>query len=809
MNLAEYRARPAALADYLPWAGLIAPGVVLNKDGSFQRSARFRGPDLDSSTEHELVGATARINNALKRLGSGWAIFIEAERYPASDYPQSEFPDGLSRLIDEERRAAFEEVGAHFESIYHLTLLFLPPPETRARAGQWLFESTREQSVDWTEHLAGFVTESDRFLSLLDAVLPEIRWLNDEETLTYLHGTVSTQRHPVAVPETPFPLDGLLIDQPLTGGLAPMLGNAHVRAVSVRGFPTSTSPGVLDDLNRLGFAYRWCTRFLFLDKAEAERELKKVRRQWFAKRKGIVTLLRETIFQTESPLIDNDATNKAADADAALQELGSDAVAYGYVTSTVIVIDSDAAQADEKRQAIERAIQNRGFIAIAESFNATEAFLGSLPGQAYANVRQSPISTINLAHLMPVSAVWAGPAWNEHLKGPPLMMTRTDGATPFRLNLHIGDVGHTMVVGPTGAGKSVLLATLILQFLRYSNARVFAFDKGRSVRATVLGLDGQFYDLGAQGSIAFQPLSQLSDEAELTWAADWIGSRVRHEGIEITPDIKDSIWSALVSLSAAPTPERTLTGYCALLQSNRLRQALAPYTLSGPHGRLLDADEDRLGLSRIQGFEMEELMHTPSAVLPVLTYLFHKLEQWFDGSPTLLVLDEAWVYLDDPTFASRLREWLKTLRKLNVSVIFATQSLADVQRSSIAPALIESCPSRIFLPSPQATEPQLKPIYEGFGLNARQIDIVAHAIPKRHYYYQSRLGNRLFELGLGPVALAFVAASRPEDQRDIDELVQTLKPEAFAPKWLRRRGLDWAADLYRQFSRMHHTGDPS
>ena len=132
-------------------------------------------------------------------------------------------------------------------------------------------------------------------------------------------------------------LDALLADEPLTGGLAPMLGSQHLRVVSVRGFPTSTWPGLLDDLNRLGFAYRWNTRFLCLDKAEAERELGRLRRQWFAKRKNIAALLRETIFQQESPLVDSDASNKAADADAALQELGGDQVSFGYVTTTVTV----------------------------------------------------------------------------------------------------------------------------------------------------------------------------------------------------------------------------------------------------------------------------------------------------------------------------------------------------------------------------------------------------------------------------------------------------------------------------------------
>jgi type IV secretory pathway VirB4 component len=253
-------------------------------------------------------------------------------------------------------------------------------------------------------------------------------------------------------------------------------------------------------------------------------------------------------------------------------------------------------------------------------------------------------------------------------------------------------------------------------------------------------------------------------------------------------------------LASAPKAERTLTGLSVLMQSNRLRQALQPYTLKGPYGRLLDADHDRLGHADVLCFEMEELMHGKSAVLPILTYLFHRLEARFDGSPTLLILDEAWVFLDDPLFAGRIREWLKTLRKRNVSVVFATQSLSDIQRSTIAPALIESCPTRIFLPSPQATEPQLRTVYEGFGLNDRQIELIARATPKRDYYYHSRLGARMFDLALGPVALALVAAARREDQQVMDKLMATLEGESFASVWLRHKGLGWAADLATTFS---------
>ncbi len=798
LHLAEYRHRPTALADYLPWAGLVAPGVVLNKDGSFQRSARFRGPDLDSATPSELVTSTARLNNALKRLGSGWAMFVEAMRHPAQPYAASEFPDGLSWLIDQERCADFQS-AANFESSYMLTLVYLPPRESQAKLSHWMIESKKPQAVDWTEQLTGFVTQTDRFMGLLEGLMPEIGWMDDEQTLTYLHSSVSNKQHAVRVPKVPFHLDALLTDSPVTGGLAPLLGDQHLRVLTVRGFPTATWPGLLDELNRLPFGYRWMTRFIFLDKTAAERELVKLRRQWFAKRKSIVTLLRETIFQQESPLVDTDADNKAADADAALQELGSDAVSFGYVTAAIVVMDPDAAVADEQRKAIERIIQGRGFVTIHETFNAVEAWLSSIPGHVYANVRQPLVSTLNLAHLMPLSALWAGPERNAHLEAPPLIITRTDGATPFRLVTHVGDVGHTLIVGPTGAGKSVLLSMLMLQFRRYAGSQIFVFDSGGSMRASVLGLGGEHYDLGATTDIAFQPLARIDEESERAWAAEWIAGLLAHENLLITPEVKDTLWSALASLSTAPVGERTLTGLSVLLQSNRLRQALQPYTLSGSHGRLLDADQDRLGQSAIQCFEMQALMQAKTAVLPILTYLFHRLEDRFDGPPTLLILDEAWMFLDDPIFSGRIREWLKVLRKRNVSVVFSTQSLSDIQRSTIAPAIVESCPSRIFLPSPQAMEPQLRGVYESFGLNARQIELIARATPKHDYYYHSRLGARLFELALGPIALAFAGASSPEDHRVMDELRQSATDAPFAMRWLRHKRLEWAAELLESF----------
>lgn len=799
INLSEYATSPSLLADYLPWACLVAPGIILNKDGSFQRVAEFRGPDLDSSTVEELVSVCARINNALKRFGSGWALYFEAARNPALDYPASDWRDPVAWLIDEERRSLFEgrsENDLLFESSYYFTFQFLPPPDSVGRIEDALIERPDgEEKIDAADYLQRFIQETTKALNLLKGVIPSAEFLSDDGTLTYLQSCVSPKRHFVKSPETPAYLDAILGGAGLTGGLEPMIGDEHLRVISIQGFPSMTEPGLLDELNNLGFSYRWSTRYLPMDKLEAHKVLTRYRRQWFAKRKSVMSLLKEMITNETSALVDTDAANKAADADAALQSLGGDHVSFGYITTAIAVHHASSNIADEMIREVERVINGRGYVSIRETVNAVDAWLGTLPGHAYANVRQAPVHSLNLAHMMPLSAVWAGPDQNKHLDGPPLLYATTASQTPFRIVTHQGDVGHSLIVGPTGAGKSVLLSLLALQFRRYQDAQVFFFDKGGSATAATYAIGGDHYKLGGDDSLCFQPLSQIDDDTQRAWALDWVCGLLVHEQIAIEPDVKEAAWSALTSLATAPRAERTMTGLSALMQSNRLRQALEPYTLNGAHGALLDADHETIEASDWQCFEMEELMHQKSLVPPVLSYLFHRLEARFDGRPTLLILDEAWVFLDHPMFASRIREWLKVLRKRNVSVMFATQSLSDIATSSIAPAIIESCPTRFFLPNDRAMEPQQRETYAAFGLNERQIEIVARAVAKREYYFQSRAGNRLFDLSLGPVGLSFCGASSKEDLRAIEDAARDGKGLSFAHNWLERRGLSWATDL--------------
>jgi len=573
----------------------------------------------------------------------------------------------------------------------------------------------------------------------------------------------------------------------------------HLRTLTIIGFPATSIPAILDRLNFLPIAYRWMTRFIAMDKLDAEQQLKRHRQRWFSKRKNIFNLLQEVLTKQESTLQDQAAVQNARELDEALQLVSSDVVSYGYFTCALTLQAESEKLADEMIKEVERVINGLGFTTINETLNAVEAWLSTLPGQAYANVRKPLLNTLNLAHLIPFSSVWSGQREDEHLASSPLFYAYTYGNTPFRFVLHVGDVGHHMIVGPTGAGKSVFLNFLALNFLRYPRAQVIIFDKGRSFWASTRGVGGVFYLLGAREGLHFQPLANIDHEAEIAWAAEWLQELLAHEKIEVTPAMKQHLWQALRSLAGMPRSQRTLSGLTALLQEVALREAMSTFTLSGPFGSLLDADEEKLSMSRWVCFEMEALMQMPSVVAPVLSYLFHRLEQQFQGDPTLLILDEAWLFLDHPIFTHKIRDWLKSLRKKNVSVIFATQSVADASDHFIAPTLLEACVGRVFLPNDRALEPQIKESYQRLGLNEKQLMLLTQATPKKNYYYQSRLGNRLFSLELGALALAFCAASKPSDIHWL-AAHEHASHEAFLQAFLSYKKLDWAAEILRSYS---------
>lgn len=814
--LKSFRHSGPSFADLVPYAGLVYNGVILLKDGSLMAGWYFAGPDSESSTDAERNEVSRQINAILSRLGSGWMIQVEAVRVPTGNYPTEEtshFPDPVTRTIDAERRKHFQKERGHYESRHALILTWRPPEPRRSGLTRYVYSDAGSRSATYADRaLETFLTsirEVEQYLAnvvsiqrMMTRETPErggYRVARYDELFQFIRFCITGENHPVRLPEIPMYLDWLVTAE-LQHGLTPIVENRFLGVVAIDGLPAESWPGILNSLDLMPLTYRWSSRFVFLDAEEARARLERTRKKWQQK----VRPFFDQLFQTQSRSLDQDAMLMVAETEDAIAEASSQLVAYGYYTPVIVLFDEDQRSLQEKCEAVRRLIQAEGFGARIETINATDAFLGSLPGVSYANIREPLINTRNLADLIPLNSVWSGtpiaPCPYYPPASPPLMQVAS-GSTPFRLNLHVDDVGHTLIFGPTGSGKSTLLSLIAAQFRRYADAQIFAFDKGGSMLPLTLGIDGDHYQIGGDApeegegrALSFCPLADLSSDADRAWASEWIEMLVALQGVAITPDYRNAI-SRQVGLMAE-SRGRSLSDFVSGVQMREIKEALHHYTVDGPMGQLLDAEEDGLALGAFQCFEIEELMNMGERnLVPVLTYLFRRIEKRLSGAPSLIILDEAWLMLGHPVFRDKIREWLKVLRKANCAVVLATQSISDAERSGIIDVLKESCPTKICLPNGAAREPGTREFYERIGFNERQIEIVATATPKRDYYVVSPEGRRLFDMALGPVALSFVGASGKEDLKRIRAL--HLEHEASWPLyWLQQRGIAHADTLF-------------
>lgn len=569
-----------------------------------------------------------------------------------------------------------------------------------------------------------------------------------------------------------------------------MSGKDYIKTVSILNFPGSSIPGILDKLNRTDIPYIWNTRYIMLEKIKAKEVLDNYFSLWLSARKSFKALLGEMITKEEASNQSTSAIGKAFQVSQEKEKLENDETTLGYYTSTIILKGKNKSIVEKHAQQVKTLINSLGFIAEIEDFHTLDAYLGSLPGNTYFNVRRPPMNSKVLSHLIPLNAVWAGDIWNKHLKTPALIYCQTVGSTPYRLNLHYGDVGHTIIVGPTGAGKSVLLASIQASFLGYKNAKVIGFDKGASTRVLNKACDGLFYDLG-ENSLRFQPLRECHLDKEKEWCQEWIEGLLEDNKVEINPEIKKFIWQALTSLAELPIDKRTITSFTNLIggQSKLIKEALEQYQGTGAYAKYFDGNSDFLRESDYTIFEMEKLAEVKNIITPALDYLFHVIETKMIDKvrPTLITLDESWLFLDNPEFEKKIEAWLRVMRKNNTSVVFATQSLADVANSKIKSVILTQCYSRIYLPNPNAVSETEKAYYKMFDLNDREIEILYRAIPKRQYYYKSPKGARLFELALSPLELSYLATSGGSDQEKCKELCN-LDNESFNIEWLNYKG---------------------
>jgi type IV secretion system protein VirB4 len=786
-NMAPFREKRNRLSSCCPWSffvGNYAEGIALLKAGALMRCYSFVCPDLGSSSAESINAVSFYFNEAIKRLGNGWCTQFEAQRALTTEYPGSKWNNVAGYLIDRRRQELFSSHEAHFVNRYYLTLTCNLKSNIYAKTNSLLYKKHEGEDLQegyynlemCKKEIQEFRDETEACISHLAGRI-FIEALNNDECATFIHSSVSTNFHYVMAPRRPMLMDHYITDQDLEIGTTLKLGDCYIPIISVRDFPAETYPAMLAALNGSQIEYRWSTRWISRGKQEAARDIEKYQKRFYGSRKSWGQALAETVGNYESGREDPAAVAFEKDTNEAKVELATDQFSFGYYTANIMVWDRDYTVATEKARYIIGLINSTGFNAKQESVGAFQAFLSMQPGNAYANVRRPVISSGNLSHIIPLSSIWSGMARNDWTRecfscASPLLVCNTSSKVAFFLNLNVGDMGHTFIFGPAGAGKSTLLCLLESQFLKYRNANVIILDKDKSARSITMASGGMYSEPGGE-DVAFQPLRDLETEVDLSWAAEFIKLLLDMQGVSCDAVMSEAIAMALRQIKNAKTPERrTLSTFQQYVNYtnpqtglNDIEIGIQPYTINGEYGRIFDADNTRLSLSKWVMIEMGTLMKMgAAAVTPALMFLFRFIEKMYTkpsgdptGDPTLLVLDEAWVFLDNDYFAKKIEEWLVTLRKKKVFCVFATQEVSKAANSRLRTTIITQCLTKIYLADPNAQSSIVAEYYKLFGLEDNEISALSHARMKKDYFYKSPKGTRLFELSLDPFQLALLS----------------------------------------------------
>ena len=824
-RMRSYASAPTSLADSVQWGLLTTPGIVWNKDGSFMGAFSFQGPDLSFATPSQSNALAMRVKEVLRSVGERQMISVDAVRIPSRAYRSGDGADSQAAdLVSRLRRRRYES-GTHYETHHFISFTYQPPPTLYERAQRFFYKGgpAINGSINWDSACANF----EERLADFSARFPErlrVERLRGQKLLSYLNLVLTGRQQSVTPPRRAALLDFLFADV-LDSGFEPHLGGDWVRVVSVQGYPEDVAPGATAALESLDFPYRYSTRCIGTAPEKARKVARRRLNGWAMKRKGArEQMTREATGQPgASDLFTNLWADKLArDAQEVLQKLASGQEAMLHTTQCVIVRHPDYEVCNQRAMSVEKALSQAGLVARRQNDGAVDALLGSFPGHGHHNVRRYPILSEAVARLLPLTATYPGPESNPCTDygedAPPLFHARTRQHAPFRFTPYVGDVGHQMIIGPTGAGKSILMGFQALRQLQYEGGQAILLDSGNSFAPLCEAVGGARYDAAAAAEEgAFQPLRYIDQPAERQWAGSWVLSLARLQGLAPTPSMRALVAGALTTMSRRPPGQRTIQELKTQVQHRQLKAALAPYAGDGSLGMLLNASSDAFEEARFHVIELGELLDLDEAlVTPILLYLFHRIEGMLaPGHPTFVGADEFFMFAaKSPVGREYAQEAMRTYRKKNAALTIATQAPSDVVGKGLA-SILSSCRTRLFLPNPDALDPAQHHAYEQVGLTGRHIQVIAKAEPKKEYLSVQPRGARLFDLGLRQ-ELAFLAPLAGKSLLETARQMRRYKKAhaekegseggvGWAASWVRDRGFSLPAGLWEELARENRT----
>jgi type IV secretion/conjugal transfer VirB4 family ATPase len=747
----------ASLLDELPYVLCIDKntGTILNEDYSVQATLRIEFIDMSFLSEDaisEFIRGVAAVFNKIEN-AEGWHFYFNVIRQAAE--PPAYVPTSSNNKVNRLLTLQTEAIEGVFTNQIYLT--FHKELLTEGKViGKLLFKHEAEDDR-LMHHTEGFVEKVSELAGLLEklSAVRNMTFLSETEHLEFLNSCLSDENRKIRLPKTALLKEFLLANRLKSNPC--MVNDSYIVVVSLRDFGHESRYLMLNELLSLPYEFRISTRFTFLDGENAKEVLEKKKKSYKVRVQSPLALLLEHSFGASETKVDEEALRLAESAEEAQSELASGLTRFGYLSSLIVIKDKDGRRAVEIAKEIRRVLTLRGMTARIESAGLFDLFLSSMPAINGRNPIRPILNTVNLCHILPTSSNWQGSFVPKKLaelspvNSQPLLVTKSPyGLFYFNLIPDGDDVGHALVVGRTGGGKSVFLNTCALAFLKYEKARVISFDVDRSCERMCRYLSGTFFELGnSDNPVRFNPFSLLRDENYFAWFADFLAYYFEECRIRVDSGLNKEIQRTLKLLVSENKHLKGFAAFQATIQPEDLKEALEPF-VSGSYAAFFCEGEDAVSIgNNWTAFEMRELLSRDAKLCRfVLGYLFKKLELSFTGEPTLLLLDEAWMFLNNAFFAGMIKDWLKTLRKKNVSVVLATQELADAGNSAIFSTIVSSCLTKICLPDSGALNESSQPLYRSLGLSAEAMEVLSRLEAKKEYLYSSPQGLQVFDLAL-------------------------------------------------------------
>ena len=530
-----------------------------------------------------------------------------------------------------------------------------------------------------------------------------------------------------------------------------MVGNRFVKVLSMKEPPSQTFAFLLQDLYEIPGEFVACLEWQRIPSDRMRRDLQRRRRHFFNKRVSIVNYVSPDT-RPEEMLVDDSANTMVRQLGDALTELEVNSHFFGSCSLTLVLHGTDGRALQQQTAEAMKAMAVHDGSLFEETYNLLNAWLSVGPGNGAHNLRRLALLETNLADMSFLFTLDQGEAISPHLGREALAVFETPHHTPYAFNLHVQDVGHTLVLGATGSGKSFLLNFLVTHAQKYSPLTV-VLDLGHSYRKLATLLGGRYLEIGLrQHGVTINPFALDPTAEHLHFLHAFV--RVLLEGDETyrVNDLEDrEIYEAIENLYVLDRSQRRLFTLANLLP-RALAARLHKWIGEGRYASLFDNIEDTLTVERLQVFDFEAMRAYPALLEPLLFYVLHRVVARIQdpaeaSALKLCVMDEAWRFIQHPTLRAYVQEGLKTWRKRNAAMILATQSVEDFASADLLRTIVESCPTKLLLANPSLDR---RHYAELFQLNEMELDLLTGLIPRQQILLKRQDLAKVLTLSVDP-----------------------------------------------------------